>query len=55
MSNHAEGQLAEDMRAEILAIVKKYEKHEHLSTFASDLEAVADELGACIEDTEDVE
>lgn len=50
-----ETQLAEDFRAEILALVKKYENQEHLSTFTADLEAVADEVGACIEDTEDVE
>lgn len=47
--------LAEDFRAEILALVKKYECHEHLSTFTADLLAVADEVGACIEDVEDVE
>ena len=55
MTPETQSELAENMRAEILAIVKKYENHEHLSTFTADLEAVADELGACIEDTEDVE
>lgn len=48
-------QLAEEMRAEILTIVEKYKAHKDLGTFACDLEAVADEIGACIEDTEDVE
>ena len=50
-----QNELAEEMRASILALVKKYEKHEHLSTFTADLEAVASELGAVIEDTEGVE
>lgn len=48
-------ELAENFRAEILALVKKYEHNEHLSSFTADLEAVADEVGACIEDVGDVE
>lgn len=55
MADNKETQLAVDLQAEILALVKKYESHEHLTSFTSDLENIAEEIDACLEDVEGVE
>lgn len=55
MTPGRESELAADFVKEIRALAKKYENYEHLVTFTGDLENVAEEVEACIEDTEDVE
>lgn len=47
--------LAQALEKEIRALVKKYAGHEHLSVFTDELENVAEEIAASLEDTEDVE
>lgn len=55
MTPDREAELAVEFQKEIRALAKKYENYEHLATFTADLENVAEEVEACIEDTEDVE
>lgn len=55
MTPDEESATAVELRDKLKALIEKYGKYEHLAPFTSDLENIAEELDAAIEDTDDVE